>query len=217
MLTIRQAEASEMNKWLTSVHYLHRPVIRSKMLGYEVVNNDQRIGGVLWATPPFTKARGLIGYPGCFDKWECLILARFYMTPGTSNLVQPSSILRQVMGKRGNSKSFRKAGWRLQEDWVLRHPPVYPENPFVPRILISWSDLALEHIPKCEVCGQEHFGEHKGTIYKASGWTLDGISKSSGRRTVWMEEGNRMSGSKLRWVLRLPPNAKAHRLGLEVA
>jgi hypothetical protein len=42
---------------------------------------------------------------------------------------------------------------RIQEDWVSLWPPVYLDNPYHIRLVISYHDPA----------------HHKGTIYKASG------------------------------------------------
>ena len=121
-----------MNKWLAQRHYLHRPVIRSKLLAYEVLSKGERIGGILWATPHFTKKKGLFGFDGLLDKWEVLVLSRFYLSPDAG-----------VIASSALCKSVGRKGARIQMDWVNMHPPKFPENPYVPRLLMSWSDAAF--------------------------------------------------------------------------
>jgi hypothetical protein len=213
---IQRINATAINEWLARVHYLHRPVIKSKMLAHGVYQNKALIGGLLWTTPHFTKKRDLFGMPNTLDKWEVLMLARFYLIPD-SNLIA-STVLSDSIGKAGNSKSNRKRGWRLQQDWVLENPPRYPEKPYVPRLLISWSDEGLEAVESCAKCGQRHEGKHKGIIYQASGWELWDVSGSSGTstgRSRWCEEDKHVAngGRKICWIMRLAENRRAWRSG----
>lgn len=195
---VRLAPAAEMNRWLAQRHYLHRPMIRTKLLAHEIMVDNERVGGVLWSTPHFTKKRNLFGFDGLPDKWEVLMLARFYLSPNAGLIA--SAIL---------AKSIGKSGRRLQNEWCELHPPVFPENPFVPRLLISWSDLALETID-CEVCGATHIGQHEGIIYQASGWKLFDTTQSNGQRTGTKTQ----TGEKRLWVRHLPRNKMAERIGL---
>lgn len=196
---MRLAPAAEVNRWLATRHYLHRPMIRTKLLADEVIIAGERVGAVLWSTPHFTKKRGLFGFDGLPDKWEVLMLARFYLDD-EAGLVA-SSVLSRSIGRQGR---------RLQNEWCKLHPPRFPDNPFVPRLLISWSDLALDAV-ECEVCGQVHNGKHEGTIYKAGGWDLHDVTKSNGRRTG---EQNK-TGEKRLWVRHLPRNPRAEATGLD--
>lgn len=205
---IQVIESREANRWLTEVHYLHRPVIRTKLLAHGIFEGDNRVGAILWATPHFLKKKGLFGFPGTYDKWEVLILSRFYLIPESN--ITASQALSDSIGKSGNSRSYRKRGWRVQMDWVERHPPVYPNNPYVPRLLMSWSDMKLETVDQCQRCGARHRGQHTGTIYTATGFSLFDISQSSGRRMDWYQK---QEGEKRCWVLELPPNPKAQALG----
>ena len=173
------------------------------------------VGGLLWATPHFTKKRDLFGMPGTLDKWEVLMLARFYLVPDSGLLA--SAVLSASIGKAGkNAKSNRRRGWLLQQDWVNENPPINPNMPYVPRLLISWSDDALETIECCTKCGQRHEGQHKGTIYQASGWEQWDISGSSGvrtgrsRREVCKREST--GGRKICWIMRLAENRAASML-----
>lgn len=210
-MIIQRINSAAMNDWLTRVHYLHRPIIKSKLLAHAVYQAGALVGGLLWATPHFTKKRGLFGMPGTLDKWEVLMLARFYLVPDCE--LSASAVLSASIGKAGNSKSKRRRGWRLQHDWVLENPPVDPAQPYIPRLLISWSDYALETVEECPTCGQRHDGQHEGTIYAASGWELWDVSASSGANTGRSRrdvcERVTTGGHKRCWIMRLAENKRA--------
>lgn len=194
-MRVELVDANFINRWLVERHYLHRPVIRSKLVGHGVFVADQLVGGVLWATPHFTKKAGLFGYPGLLDKWEVLMLARFWLADG-SGLVA-SQVLAESVG-RGNGRGSHRRGWRLQEDWCRLHPPRFPANPYVPRLLISWSDTQWGH---------------SGTIYRASGWEHWDDTRCNSRRSDQMAP-RVDDGDKKCWIMRLGPNPRAERLGL---
>lgn len=189
-------EAKEFNRWQKDRHYLKRPIIRSKMVAHGIFVDSQLVGGLLWATPHFTKKRGLFGYPGLFDKWEVLMLARFYLADGCN--VIASAALSDSIGMGKGNRGSKRRGWRLQEDWVREHPPRFPEKPYVPRLLISWSD--------------KQWG-HEGTIYRASGWTLWDVTKSNGQRTG-KQTGD---GEKKCWIMKLHENPRAHKIGQDLS
>lgn len=221
-MQVRIADNRQANTYFKRNHYLHRPVIRSKLLAYWVYDHDDveaidagvsvPAGCVMWATPHFIKKNGLFGKKQPLDKWEVLVLSRFYLEP--TSRVSASAALAEVIGKAGtNAKSNRKRGWRVQLDWVTHHPPRFPQNPFVPRLLMSWSDSRTGACGPCKMCGKEHHSSHTGTIYRASGWTLWDVTKSSSRRsegyvTAW-------KGEKRCWTLHLAPNPQAWKLGIE--
>jgi hypothetical protein len=209
---IVRTEAREMNRWLTKVHYLHRPVVNSKLLAHAIVDdNNVLLGGILWATPHFTKKQGLFGYVGTPDKWEVLMLARFYLIEDSG--VTASAALSDSIGIAGKRRGSRKRGWRLQADWTFRHPPVFPTDPYVTRLIVSWSDKSLAHVQQCVVCGQTHNGAHDGTIYKASGWTHNGVTTRGGRRN---QDGlARGEVERHEWIMRFPPNVRADTIGLK--
>lgn len=192
---IEVVNASAFNKWQMSRHYLKRPIIKTKMLAHGVIMNNELVGGLLWVTPHFTKKNGLFGYPGLLDKWEVLVLGRFYLTD-ECNLIA-SQIMSESIGK-GKHRGSHRRGWRIQEDWVKANPPINPDNPFVPRLLMSWSD--------------ECYG-HKGIIYQASGWEYYDNTSSNGQRSIAGSSTN--SGKKRLWILRLPENNRAYRMAVQ--
>jgi hypothetical protein len=213
--SVELVDSKEMNAWLTKVHYLHRPVIRSKLLAYAVCQDGRRIGGMLWATPPFTKKKKLIGQGQPYDKWETVILARMYLRPDAD--IKPSWALSQAIGTAGR-KNRRHKGWRIQQDWVMAFPPRFPENPFVPRLLLSWSDTGLYTVDHCVKCGDRHIGNHQGVIYKASGWEFWDESYSTGTRSQQgpgdIERDDTLP--KRCWILKLPENNHAYHLGIQL-
>lgn len=209
-------DPSHMNAQLARVHYRHTLVVNSKLLAYAILTEDRKrlLGGILWATPQFTKKRGLFGYPGLLDKWEILVLARFYLIPN-SGLI-PTQVLADCLGRRITRGKYRTEvqpfGHRLQSEWIQRHIPRYPNSPFVPRLLLSWSDLALPHIERCNICGQEHKGKHEGTIYKAMGWEKWDITRNTRKRTNGMQ-AQVHEGYKQSWIYRLHANQQVEALG----
>lgn len=212
---IRKVGSKFMNDYLTAVHYLHRPIIRSKLLAHGVYVDNKLVGGILWATPHFQKKRDLFGMPGTLDKWEVLMLARFYLAPDTTLIA--SDVLSDSIGNVGRKpKGSHRRGWRVQQDWCKVHPPVFPQNPFVPRLLISWSDLALPDVEHCAKCGQQHNGKHKGIIYQAANWSYHDTSKSGGTRTgrSHYRQDRKLDGEKRCYILRLGPNHLAYNIGL---
>jgi hypothetical protein len=198
---LRKIDAAWFNRWLIEKHYLHRPIIRSKLLAHGIYVGGELVGGLLWATPHFAKKRDLFGFPGLPDKWEVLMLSRFYLEDDCG-VVASSALMDSIgmSGGKGNRGSHRK-GWRLQEDWCFTNPPKFPMNPFVPRLLMSYSDVMYGH---------------KGTIYLSSGWEHWDDSNSNKRRTGKGElnDWEATEGHKLCWIMRLPPNSRAERLGL---
>jgi len=204
---LRRVDAAAFNVWQAARHYLKRPIIKSKLLAHGVFVDGALVGGLLWATPHFTKKACLFGMPDTLDKWEVLMLARFYLVDGCG--VIASQALAESIGAGRNRGSHRR-GWRLQEDWVAENPPRFPDKPFVPRLLISWSDMQWGH---------------KGIIYQASGWQMWDETTSGGAgtgRAHWsgrVEDAERhmVGGHKRCWIMRLAPNPRAEKMGRAMA
>ena len=211
-MEIRKIDRNQFNQWQSERHYLKRRIIQSKLLAHGVFVGGELVGGLLWASPHFTRKRGLFGYFGLLDKWEVLMLGRFWLADDSGLIA--SEVMAESIGRggRGNRGSKRR-GWRIQQDWVTEHPPKYPDKPFVPRMLISFSDTQWGH---------------KGTIYAASGWEQWDTTNSGGQhtgRSHWIDtqvynrpqgddfkQGN--DGQKTTWVLYLDRNPKAEKLGI---
>lgn len=190
-MDIRRIDSNFFNEWQAERHYLKRKIIRSKLLAHGIFVNDELVGGLLWATPHFTKKRDLFGYPDTPDKWQVLMLGRFYLEEESG--IVASQAMAESIGKGGRRGSHRR-GWRLQQDWLLENPPRYPNNPFVPRLLISWSDTQWGH---------------EGTIYKAAGWTLWDTTTATHRRSPEIANNrNTRDGHKRCWILHLDDNPR---------
>lgn len=198
-------------------HYLHRPIIRSKMLAYGIRWKGNLIGGLIWANPPMAKKRGLFGYSDVYDRWEVLTLARFFKLDGYSH-IEPSKIMALCLGQQLKKGKHGKVqlpfGWQVQIDWVNRWPPIYPNNPFVPRLLLSWSDVSLPTIDVCPYCGKKHNGQHIGTIYNAAGWQKFDQTTNVYTRSDATQRGQTHDGYKQSWIFPLDANPIAENRGL---
>lgn len=212
VVTVERISSKAINNWLCDVHYLHRPVVRSKLLGYAVFADDTLVGAALWATPHFTRKSGIFGPGEQYDKWEVLVLARMYLKPDSG--VQPSWMLAEMLGRSGRKSMTKRRGWRLQADWLALHPPRFPANPFVPRLLMSWSDVGLTTVDVCRYCKQTHNGQHTGIIYAANGWTRAGETFRTDLRNGGYDSRTPRDNTapKLCWTLALPPNPKLQAL-----
>jgi hypothetical protein len=171
------AKNSDANKYVSEFHYLKRPVIRTKMLSYWIMEEDHRIGCIIWGTPHFTKKKNLFGFPGLPDKWTVLMLNRFYLEKNTKHLASHTLAM-----------SIRS----VQKDWINNVKIPYPDNPFVPELLISYSDDAYGH---------------QGTIYKASNWQVWDQVKSKGN-TRHKSNHSTKPGVKTCWIYRLKKNKR---------
>lgn len=210
MIEVYPIRNSTMNAYMKQHHYLHRFVVNSKMIAYGIWQDGMIVGGLIWASPHFQRKKNLFGYPGTYDKYEVLVLARFFKHPLCDAI--PSDIMSECIGKRVRHRGHTlPVGWKLQLDWVNAHPPIWPEKPFVPRLLLSWSDLALPTVEVCETCGMRHNGYHQGTIYAASGWQRFDITTSVASR-----HGNKKqqhAGMKQSWIYPLDVNPLADERG----
>src|SRR5437870_10596557 len=101
-LDLRLIPSQPFYLWQAKRHYLKRPIIRSKLIAHGIFVNDILVGGLLWATPHFTKKKGLFGMgEGTLDKWEVLMLARFYLEDNCG--VRASEALAESIGSSGNA------------------------------------------------------------------------------------------------------------------
>jgi hypothetical protein len=152
-------------------HYLHKPVDqRCSLMGYSVhIASGERIGLLLFGRPEATRSRDFYGplhevhtgkYPA--SNWEVLNLARVWFDP----LVQPGGALytstpgytdrRGVWRSTLASTAIHAAIARVGYEYLLAHPPIYQDEPWAIRWLLSYCNTNL----------------HRGIVYQASGFTL---------------------------------------------
>lgn len=155
-------------------HYLRRPVdTRCSVEGYEVrlAGVGRPVGLLLFGRPEATRCADWYG--GVEDvrvgrcevtRWQVLNLARVWIDPE----YQPGGVYfdpRHLPGftdRRGTFRStlasevLRAAIARIGYDYLVKRPPVFLEEPYEHRWLLSYCDLS----------------KHKGTIYAASGFEL---------------------------------------------
>jgi hypothetical protein len=156
-------------------HYLGKaPDPRSRPLAY-VVRLDARPVGCLWfGRPESTRCyAGELTYGSLqdvtdgrarWDRWEVLCLSRVWLSPDVQTggeLCRPE-IVPGFTDRRGvwrpavASTVIRKALGRVGFDYLTVHPPVFPEQPYQIRVVMSYANTRL----------------HSGTIYPASGFRL---------------------------------------------
>lgn len=192
MLRLELADAAGLawaQRQVSAHHYLRRPVdTRSRPLAYQVVLFDRLVGCLIFGRPEATRcyAGGLTygSRPDVaagrarFDRWEVLNLARVWLARGVQwggALCRPG-LVPGFHDRRGVWRP-RVASWCIEEalqcvgyDYLLHYPPVFPDEPYEVRAVLSYCDTAL----------------HKGTIYRAAGFTL-ARRNERGIETWWTE------------------------------
>lgn len=171
------------NRWIaqslvTEHHYLHAPVdARCSVEGYNIYYDECFSGVLLFGRPRSTRCADWYGsvedvQSGRCEvtRWQVLNLARVWIIPE----LQPGGALWQYWGKHINhylpgffdrkgvfrstlaSEVLRAAVERIGFDYLLQRPPVFLDEPYEIKWLLSYCDTKL----------------HKGTIYKAAGFEL---------------------------------------------
>jgi len=125
---------------------------------YIISMDDAPLGLVMGGIPHATKCNGWWGYPGLPTQWQVVDLCRIWIAPAIQfggSLARPDL----VPGFVDRKKVFRPtvASWvigqilsRIQVDRVSLWPPVYLDQPYHIRLVISYHDPAY----------------HKGFIYR---------------------------------------------------
>lgn len=165
MLTIHLGDSQDLvwaQKVVARAHYLQRRVDpRARPMVYLVEREGVRLGLVIVAIPHAIRCRGWWGYPGLITQWQVVDLCRIWLDPAIQaggRLCEPG----QVPGFVDRRGVWRPtvASWviaevlrRVQKDRVAMWPPVYPDEPYHIRLVISYHDPQY----------------HRGTIYRASG------------------------------------------------
>lgn len=165
MLDIRLGSNSDL-KWgqdmVTEHHYLHSPMHRkSRPMIYVVWCEGQRLGLCMAGLPHATKNRGWWGYAGYPTQWQVVDLARIWLSPRLQrggDLCRPD-IVPGFVDRKGQWWPA-VATWliqgvlkRVQRDRVSLWPPVFLDEPYHIKLVISYHD------PKY----------HRGEIYRQSG------------------------------------------------
>jgi hypothetical protein len=147
---------------VTHHHYLHQPVDpRARPMVYRLKLNELDMGLIMAGIPHATKCGEWWGYPGLPTQWQVLDLCRIWLDPAVQagGLFARSGLLPGFVDRKG---VFRPtvASWfigevlrRIQRDRVALWPPVFLDQPYHIRLVISYHDPQY----------------HKGTIYKAAG------------------------------------------------
>lgn len=147
-------------------HYLHQPVHpRARPWTYILTAGlnvgIERLGLIMISIPHATRCKGWWGYPGLPTHWQVVDLCRIWLSPriqAGGDLCRPN----QVPGFFDRKGVWRPtvASWaieqvldRIQVDWVSLWPPVYPNQPYHVRLVISYQDPVYHD---------------KGTIYRAT-------------------------------------------------
>jgi hypothetical protein len=147
---------------VTAHHYLPQRVYnRARPLGYVGEAHGQRVGLVMLGIPHATRCRGWWGYPGLPTQWQVVDLCRIWLDPRVQagGEWSKSDTVSGFIDRRGEWRPT-VASWaigeglgRAQRDRVSMWPPVFPEQPYHIRLVISYHDPRY----------------HRGVIYRAAG------------------------------------------------
>lgn len=162
-LTLRLGNKSDV-AWaqvtVTAHHYLRQPVDpRARPMVYLVEYEGACLGLAMLGIPHATRCGGWWGYPGLPTQWQVVDLCRVWLDPriqAGGELCQPGIVpgrfVEGVYLPNTASWLIGQVLKRIQRDRVSLWPPVFPEQPYHIRLVISYHDPA----------------HHLGTIYKAT-------------------------------------------------
>gem|GEM_PF-1131568 len=165
-------------------HYLRKPVDpRSRPFAYVITSDSwdfgppafaNRLGCLIFGRPEATRCYdGNLRYGSQhdvdqgradFDRWEILNLARVWLDPRVQRggascrryLIPGYTDRRGVWQPALASWAIREALATIGFDYLQAHPPVWVEQPYHIKAVLSYCDLS----------------KHKGTIYHAAGWSI---------------------------------------------
>lgn len=189
MITLDLADAQGL-RWAQDMvaryHYLHTPVDPRcspvcylahyhYQWGMGAAAGPRCVGILIFGRPESTQCfQGGLTYGSAADvasgraeweRWEILNLARVWVAPcaqAGGSLHNPESGLPGYTDRRGVWRStlasdlIGQALARVGYDYLMRRPPVDVAEPYELRRLLSYCDTRV----------------HRGTIYRASGWSL---------------------------------------------
>lgn len=181
MITVTPDFFGDKHAWaqqqVVAHHYLHKQVDpRSRPFTYTVHLRGQPypIGCLIFGRPEASRCYdGNLRYGSQadvqaeradFDRWSVLNLARVWLDPATQpggwmhrpNLLPGFTDRRGVWRSTLASEAIREALAVVGVDYLRAHPPVDCDYPYQIEAVLSYCDLS----------------KHKGTIYRAAGFTL---------------------------------------------
>lgn len=166
MLTLKLGNKQAL-EWaqdtVVKYHYLHQRVDnRARPMVYLVCLEERRVGLLMVGIPHATKCKGWWGYPGLPTQWQTVDLCRVWLDPSIQagggfagpdhvpGFVDRQGVFRPTVASWAIGEMLR----RVQRDRVSMWPPVYPDQPYHIRLVISYHDPRF----------------HRGTIYKVMGF-----------------------------------------------
>lgn len=161
IFSVERDDTDHIRQVVVDHHYLHRwPDARSLPFAYRLLVGDSDTapdglpwGVVVFKKPQHHKQRGLFGYTGLPTAWQVLDMARVWVHPLLQRKEGGHSL---CVFSRMVSQCLR----RVQADWLIHHPPRFPDQPYHVEVVISYCDL-------------DH---HDGTAYRACSFTWGGYS-----------------------------------------
>lgn len=160
---------------VTQYHYLHAPVSsRCSPMAYHILLHDDLIGVMIYGRPQSTCCyQGPLTYGGIcdvmagrakYDRWTILNLARVWLDPRvqTGGMWYTPELLPGYVDRNGVWRStlashvVKTSLTRVNRDYLLYKPPVYMDDPYEIRVVLSYCDTRV----------------HRGTLYAASGFRL---------------------------------------------
>lgn len=185
------AADDEQARWakrsVESGHYLRAaPDPRTRPLCYVVSVAGELVGCMYFGRPEATRCyRGGLTYGSlddmttgraAYDRWEVLNLSRVWLSPDVQRggRLYSSKLIPGFVDRRGAWRSslashvIHLALACVGYDYLMRHPPVFLEQPYSIRAVLSYCDTRL----------------HRGVIYAASGFHL-ARRNEAGIETWW--------------------------------
>lgn len=138
-------------------HYLHHRVdVRCRPVAYLVTLDHDRVGCLIFGRPEATRVRGWYGSLAdvasgtCrLSYWSILNLARLWLHP---SIQQGGARFIHNAATQVIAQALRRIGY----DYLVCHPPVWMEEPYEIREILSYCDRST----------------HTGTLYRASNFSL---------------------------------------------
>lgn len=145
---------------VTEHHYLRQSVHpKAKPMVYII---GDYLGLIMVGNPHATLNKAWYGYPGQITQWQVVDMCRIWLSPRLQlggDLARPGLVpgftdRRGVFRPTVTTFAMREVLRMVQRDRVSLNPPVYPDQPYHIRLVISYHDPQF----------------HRGFIYRQMGW-----------------------------------------------